>query len=115
MRDYDYNCVSSSTPTNIKSYVVDIKDKKVLTNEELLTKYNISEENIIEQIKKRLEDTQILDEDVQVIDIDGTINDLKNGTYGTNKALNISKNGKLMINFIVKSNKINYNDNIELN
>ena len=37
------------------------------------------------------------------------------GTYGTNKALNISKNGKLMINFIVKSNKINYNDNIELN
>lgn len=115
LRDYDYNCVNSSIPTNIKSYVVDIKDKKVLTNEELLAKYNISEESIIEQVKKRLEDTQILDEDVQVIDIDGTINDLKNGTYGTNKALNISKNGKLMINFIVKSNKINYNDNIELN
>jgi len=50
-----------------------------------------------------------------VIDTENTINDIKNGIYGTNKALSISKNGKLVINFIVKSNKINYNDSIELN
>ena len=43
------------------------------------------------------------------------VNDIKNGIYVTNKALSISKNGKLVINFIVKSNKINYNDSIELN
>ena len=96
IKDYDYN-------------------GKNLTNEELLTKFNLNEDNILEQVKKRLEDTQILDEDVQVIDVDGTLNDIKNSTYGTNKALSISKNGKLMLNFIVKSNKINYNDSIELN
>lgn len=115
IKDYDYNCVNSSIPKNVKSYVLDIKNGSIVSNDELLKKYNVSEESIIEQVKKRLEDTQILDEEVQIIDIDGTINEVKNGTYGINKALSISKNGKLMINFIVKSNKINYNDSIELN
>lgn len=115
IKDYDYNCVTSSLPKVVKSYVININDGKNLTNEELLTKFNLNEDNILEQVKKRLEDTQILDEDVQVIDVDGTLNDIKNSTYGTNKALSISKNGKLMLNFIVKSNKINYNDSIELN
>lgn len=112
---YDYNCVNSSIPKNVKSYVIDIKNGNIISNDELLKKYNVSEENIIEQVKKRLEDTQILDEEVQIIDIDGTLNEVKSGTYGINKALSVSKNGKLMINFIVKSNKINYNDSIELN
>ena len=49
------------------------------------------------------------------IDIDGTINDFNNTTYNNLKTLSVSKNGKLKINFIVKSNKINYNDSIELN
>ena len=115
IKDYDYNCVNSSIPKNVKSYVIDIKNGNIISNDELLKKYNVSEESIIEQVKKRLEDTQILDEEVQIIDIDGTLNEVKSGTYGINKALSVSKNGKLMINFIVKSNKINYNDSIELN
>ena len=115
IKDYDYNCVNSSIPKNVKSYVIDIKNGNIISNDELLKKYNGSEESIIEQVKKRLEDTQILDEEVQIIDIDGTLNEVKSGTYGINKALSVSKNGKLMINFIVKSNKINYNDSIELN
>lgn len=115
IKDYDYTCVNSSIPKNVKSYVIDIKNGNIISNDELLKKYNVSEESIIEQVKKRLEDTQILDEEVQIIDIDGTLNEVKSGTYGINKALSVSKNGKLMINFIVKSNKINYNDSIELN
>lgn len=115
IKDYAYNCVNSSIPKNVKSYVIDIKNGNIISNDELLKKYNVSEESIIEQVKKRLEDTQILDEEVQIIDIDGTLNEVKSGTYGINKALSVSKNGKLMINFIVKSNKINYNDSIELN
>ena len=70
---------------------------------------------IYDSIKKRLENTQTLDEDNQVIDINGTLEYLKNGSYGINKALSVSKNGKLTINFIVKSNKINYNDSVEIN
>ena len=94
--DYDYNCVNGSVPTNIKSYVINKDNGNIITN-------------------KRLADTQVLDGEVGVIDTENTINDFKNGTFGTNKALSISKNGKLVINFIVKSNKINYNDSIELN
>ena len=75
----------------------------------------VSANSIIESLNKRLADTQVLDGEVGVIDTENTIIDFKNGTFGTNKALSISKNGKLVINFIVKSNKINYNDSIELN
>ena len=64
---------------------------------------------------QRLNDTQVLDGDTQVIDIEGTISDIKNSEYGTVKSLSISKTGNLVINFIVKSNRINYNDSIELN
>ena len=115
IRDYDYNCINGSLPRNLKSFVIDNTSGKIITNEELLSTFNITEDSIIEQVKKRLEDTQILDEDIQVIDIEGTINDFNNTTYNNLKALSISKNGKLKINFIVKSNKINYNDSIELN
>lgn len=114
VRDYDYSCINGSIPINTKSYVVDKNTGKLITEDELLKEFNIGEDKILEQVRERLNFTQTLDEDVQVIDIDGTINSLKEGQYGTNKALSISKNGKLMINFIVKSNKINYNDSIEL-
>lgn len=113
--DYDYNCVNGSVPINIKSYVINKDNGSIITNEELLSAFLISEEKIVEKVKKRLEDTQVLDGEVGVIDIENTVNNVKNGTYGIDKALSISKNGKIVINFIVKSNKINYNDSIELN
>ena len=81
IKDYDYNCVNSSIPKNVKSYVIDIKNGNIISNDELLKKYNVSEESIIEQVKKRLEDTQILDEDVQIIDIDGTLNEVLTGLH----------------------------------
>ena len=102
-------------PKTLKSININKKTGKEVTNEELLEAFNISEDTIIESVKKRLNDTQVLDEDVQVIDIDSTIESIKNGAYDVEKALSVSKNGKLMINFIVKSNKINYNDYIEIN
>lgn len=113
--DYDYTCGTSAVPKGTKSYVIDITSGKILSNEELLNKFEITDDVINESVKKRLEDTQTLDEEEQVIDIDGTLENLKNSEYGQEKALSISKNGKLVINFLVKSNKINYNDSIELN
>lgn len=115
IKTYNYTCPDINLPKEIKSITINKKSGKEITNEELLTLFNVTEDNIIEAIRKRLNDTQVLDEDVQVIDIDGTINSIKNGAYNVEKALSVSKNGKLMINFIVKSNKINYNDYIEIN
>lgn len=113
--DYDYNCVNGSIPVNIKSYVINKDNGSIITSEELLKTFEATDDKIIEGVNKRLADTQVLDGEVGVIDTENTINDVKNGTFGINKALSISKNGKLVINFIVKSNKINYNDSIELN
>lgn len=113
--DYNYNCVNGGVPVNIKSYVINKDNGSIITSEELLKTFEATDDKIIEGVNKRLADTQVLDGDVGVIDTENTISDIKNGTFGTNKALSISKNGKLVINFIVKSNKINYNDSIELN
>lgn len=115
INDFTYNCETGNRIDNIKGYVIDKSSGDIITEEELLQEFNITEDAIIEQIRKRLEDTQVLDGDTQVIDIDGTINDIRNGQYGEVKSLSISKTGDLVINFIVKSNKINYNDSIELN
>ena len=115
INDFSYNCINGSRIENIKGYVIDKNTGKQITEEELLRKFNISDETIISAIRERLSDTQVLDEGEQVIDIDGTINDIQNGEYGKVKALSISKTGQLVINFVVKSNRINYNDSIELN
>lgn len=115
VNDYNYSCLSGNIPVNRKSYVVDKETGKIISEEELLQIFNITDNQIYDSIKKRLENTQTLDEDNQVIDINGTLEYLKNGSYGVNKALSVSKNGKLTINFIVKSNKINYNDSVEIN
>ena len=113
--DYDYNCVDGNVAQNIKSYVISKEDGKQITEEKLLEKFKVSENLIFEKIEERLNDTQVLDQDEQIIDISGTLENIKTQEYGTIKALSIDKNGNLMINFIVKSNKINYNDSIRLN
>ncbi len=115
INDFTYYCTSGNRIENIKSYVIDKNTGEIYTPNNLLEKFGVTEEEILTQIRKRLNDTQVLDEGIQVIDIDGTINDIQNGEYGTIKALSISKTGELVINFIVKSNVINYNDSIELN
>lgn len=106
--DYDYDVVNGSVPYALKSYVVDINTGNILSEEELLNKYNLSKSIIEEKIKDRLNDTQVLSEEENVIDINGTIDNLKYTLY-------INKLGKLTVSFIVKSNKINYNDVVVLN
>lgn len=113
--DYKYNCETGSIPVSMKSYVIEKNTGKLLSNDDLLKDFNASNDDVLNAVKKKLNDTQTLLEDKEVIDVEGTINDFNNGSFGTNKALNVSKNGKLAINFIVKSKEINYNDSIELN
>lgn len=115
VKDYSYNCLNGSIPSNIKSYIVNKDTGLIITDEELLSEFNITEDIIYNQVEKRLNTLQVIDDDEElVINISGTIADLKASSYGTNKALSVSKNGYLMLNYIVKSNKINYNDSIEI-
>ena len=107
--DFDYDILNGSVPYAVKSYVININEGKVLSEEELLNKYSLTMDNVKDKIRDRLKDTQVLGEDDNVvIDIEGTISDLKYTLY-------INKQGKLAASFIVKSPQINYNDVVVLN
>ena len=114
INDFTYNCVNGSEIENIKGYIINKENGNVYTNEELLTIFEVTDEEIRTLVEKRLHDTQVLDGDTEVIDVDGTINNVVNGEYGVTKTLSISKTGELELNFIVISNRINYNDTITI-
>ena len=109
VKDFYYDIINGTKPVALKSYVIDLNDGKLYTEEELLNKFGVSWDSIKEKIRSRLTNTQVLVEDQEVIDIEGTINNLE--AY----ALHINKVGKLSITFIVKSNQNNYNDSVEIN
>ena len=95
---------------NIKGYVIDIKKGKIITNEELLNKYNLSEEDIKNKVSTKLDESQsTLEDGTEVINKEETLNNLFE-----NYTLYID-GSNLYISYIVKSNFVNYNDNVVLN
>ena len=48
---------------NIKGYVIDIKNGKILTNEELLNKYNLSLDEVKKKVSSKLDESQSTSED----------------------------------------------------
>ena len=108
--DFKFDVINDSVINKIKGYVI----RK--STGELMETFNVTESTIIEKVKKRLNDSQVLEEGETVIDIDSTIKSIKDNDYYKGvKTLSINKNGKLTLNFIVKTNEINYNDSVELN
>ena len=114
INDFTYNCLNGSEIENIKGYIINRETGTAYTAEELLEIFEVTDDEIRTLVEDRLHDTQVLDGDVQVIDIDGTIDNVVNGEYGVEKTLSISKTGELELNFIVISNRINYNDTITI-
>ena len=108
IKDYNYSCFDLLTFTSTKSYIFDITTGKLLEENEILNKYNTSIDKIQEQMKEYLNSKQTQVEDVDLIKIDETINDLKN------YSLYINEYGRLYISFLVKSNKEDYNDSMEV-
>lgn len=114
--DYNYDAINGSVINKLKSYVVDVNTGSLISIEDLLNDFKVTEDDIVKAIEKRLDDTQVMEEESSVINKEGTLESIKNSTYESGvKGLSVSKNGKLTINFIVKSNKINYNDSVEIN
>lgn len=108
--DLDFNCYSDFLIKSVKGYVIDIKNGKILTNEDLLNKYNLSLDDIKMRVSSKLDETQTTSEDgTEVINKEETLNSLFD-SY----ALYID-GSDLYISFIVKSNFVNYNDNVILN
>lgn len=109
INDLDFNCYEDFLITGIKSYIIDTKTADILTNEDLLKKYNLTNEDILDKVSKRLDEMQSVNGEVEVIKKDETLNTLFD-TYGF-----YIDGGDLYITFIVKTNFVNYNDSIKLN
>lgn len=109
VKDYSYDILKGPVSTAIKAYVVDINTGKILSDDDLMKKFNVTLDIIKEKVRERLISLQTLGEGEINIDIEGTINSI------STKAIYINKTGKLTLSFIVKSNQNPYNDSVDLN
>lgn len=109
INDLTFNCYDDFLITGIKSYIIDLKNGNIITNEELLKKIGVTNDMIIEKIGTRLDETQSFNGEIEVIKKEETLNSLFD-SYGL-----YVDGGNLYITFIVKTNFVNYNDSIKLN
>jgi hypothetical protein len=108
VKDYTYDVIKGSNGTKTKAYVFNKKENSAITEDELLSKYKVTMDNIKTKVKAKLNANQTTVDDKPAINIDATLN---NFTY----AIYINKIGKLEATFLVKSTNSNYYDTIVLN
>lgn len=109
INDIEFNCYDDFLTKNLKGYVIDSKKGSILSNEELLNKYSLTKDDIIDRVSLRLDETQNVNEGIEVINKEETLK-----TLFDNYALYIESKD-IYMTFIVKSNFINYNDSVKLN
>ena len=107
IKDYNYSCFDLLSFSHIKSYIFDTSNGKLIKEEEVLKKYNTDIETIKSQIKEYLNADQKKIEE-NGINVDETINNFNN------YSLYINEYGRLYISFLVKSDKEDYNDSMEV-
>lgn len=113
--DDTYSALGTSGKKKPRAYVFDIKEGKLLSNTDVLNLYGKNTEHVIAAIKARLESTQQTitkdDASINLIKIDETVNNMK---YNENTNIYIDQYGKLITNFVVNTNEVDYNDTIEI-
>ena len=113
IRESKYSCEEGfSSSYNVKAYTFDKTTGKRITKEELLAKYDTTLTQVLERIRKNLEESQTIVDDVETIKIEETIGNLKeNSTF----AIYMDEFGDLVMNYVVKTNSVDYNDSITIN
>lgn len=108
-----YSCKEGVSPIQkMKSYTFNVLTGELLSFSDLLSKYNTNYTNAIELVKSHLNENQTTLEEDQNIKIEETMNLLKEqATY----VIYIDEFGDLIMKYIVKTNTVDYNDNIILN
>lgn len=110
--DVYYDCFKGINDyPNIKSYIFDVKNNERISNLDILSEYNITLSQVKEKIENKLNQDQTIDNEVETIKIDETLNNINDGNYG----LYIDNTGNLVIKYIVKSNQMNYNEIMIIN
>ena len=112
INDSFYNCASSfGIIEGFSAYTFDLKTGKLLTEEDLLTKYNLTKTLVNDQIRNHLRDTQNKNTE-DTIDITKTLSNMQ---YNETYALYINDSAELEVKYIVKTDGVDYNDTIVLN
>lgn len=113
IRESEYTCAEGfSSTSKVKSYTFDVLSGERLSFQALLTKYGTTLTNVIEVVREHLNEEQTIVEGTPTILIEETIGALKEQeTY----VLYIDEFGDLILNYVVKTNSVDYNDTIVIN
>lgn len=113
IRESEYNCVDGiSASSKVKSYTFNVLTGERLEFNELLLKYNTTLTNVIEKVRKNLQENQTIIDEIPTIQIEETINALKEQeTF----VIYLDEFGDLNINYVVKTSGVDYNDTITIN
>lgn len=106
----DFNCYDDFSVNNILGYVIELSTGNILTNENIIEKYNLNVEDIKNKVSAKLVEEQGTNEEGKpIINVEETLN-----TLFDNYVLYID-NSNVYISFIVKTNFVNYNESVVLN
>ena len=112
VKDYEFNCYDGSLLKRLKSYVFNVTTGKLLLDNDLLDMYNTNMDIIKAMARDQLLKDQVIEEEVELINIEETINGLNDSS---NYAIYIDKYGDLYISYIVKTSQVDYNETMKLN
>lgn len=113
IRESNYNCFTGiSSSSLMKSYTFNVLTGEKLSFSALLTKYNFTLAEVINQIRVNLEEQQSVIEEIPNIKIEETISNLKEQET---HVIYIDEFGNLVLNYVVKTNTVDYNDSIIIN
>lgn len=102
---YKYDCNSLVIPLRSKTYNFDKTTGMMISNNDLLTKYSITEDVLKDKVKKHLEGIALLRTDIK-IDINNTMALLNEYNLYVNKI------GKLNVRVLVKNDQNDYNEDV---
>lgn len=113
IRESNYSCQNGfSSSSKVKSYTFDVLSGHLLSMDALLSKYDMTLTNVLEQIRNNLNNEQTIVDGIPNIKIEETINDLKpQETY----VIYVDEFGDLILNYVVKTTSLDYNDTITIN
>lgn len=113
IRESNYSCQNGfSSSSKVKSYTFDVLSGHLLSIDALLSKYDTTLTKVLEQIRNNLNNEQTIVDGIPNIKIEETINDLKSQeTY----VIYIDEFGDLILNYVVKTTSLDYNDTITIN
>jgi len=105
--DHNYSCFDLNTFIGTNSYIFNIKNGALISFEEVLDLYDVKMDTIKEKIRNHLLDGQNVVDEVELIKIDETIDNLDYSLY-------INEYGRLYISYLVKTTQVDYNEVMEV-